>query len=133
MDRRTRRKTGESARAYRAFAYGPSQSSIRRHLLARHCVDLPPNVATPAFLGQQAWVLGRSLGLTVDMLNQKAIEALGTGSFLAVAKGSTAPPCFVVARYDSASKSQTTAVLIGKGTTFDSGGVWLKPGAGWTR
>ncbi|HEU6454186.1 MAG TPA: leucyl aminopeptidase, partial [Roseateles sp.] len=99
-------------------------------LLARHCADLPPNVATPAFLGQQARVLGRSLGLKVEVLNQKAIEALGMGSFLAVAKGSAAPPCFVVARYDGAPKSQAPVVLIGKGITFDSGGISLKPGAG---
>lgn len=98
--------------------------------LARHCADLPPNVATPTFLGQQARTLARSFGLKVDVLNQKAIQALGMGAFLAVARGSEAAPCFVVARYDGAPKSQPPLVLVGKGITFDSGGISLKPGVG---
>jgi leucyl aminopeptidase len=63
------------------------------------------------------------------VLDRKACEKLGMGSFLAVAQGSEEPPRFIVARYDGAPKSQPPVVLVGKGITFDTGGISLKPGA----
>ncbi|MFG6449138.1 leucyl aminopeptidase [Roseateles sp. BYS180W] len=97
--------------------------------LARECANRPGNYATPSFLAEQVRALGRSHALKVEVLDQKAIEKLGMGSFLAVAKGSDEPPRFIVARYDGAAKSQAPVVLVGKGITFDSGGISLKPGA----
>jgi leucyl aminopeptidase len=98
--------------------------------LAREAANRPPNYATPTYLGEQVKALGKSHGLKVEVLDQKAVEKLGMGSFLSVAKGSTEPLRFIVARYDGAAKTVAPVVLVGKGITFDSGGISLKPGAG---
>lgn len=95
--------------------------------LARHCANLPSNYCTPSYLADQARKLGKTFGLKVEVLDRKAVEKLGMGSFLAVAQGSDEPLRFIVARYDGAAKSQAPVVLIGKGITFDSGGVSIKP------
>ena len=97
--------------------------------LARECANRPGNHATPTFLGEQARALGRSHGLKVEVLDKAAVEKLGMGSFLAVAQGSDEPLRFIVARYDGAAKKQPPVVLVGKGITFDSGGISLKPPA----
>jgi leucyl aminopeptidase len=97
--------------------------------LAREFGNRPGNVCTPTWLGQQAKKLGKQFDLQVDVLDRKEIEKLGMGSFLAVAQGSEEPPRFIVARYDGAAKSQAPVVLVGKGITFDTGGISLKPGA----
>ena len=98
--------------------------------LARELANRPGNHATPTFLGQQAQALGKSHGLKVEVLDKKAVEKLGMGSFLSVAQGSDEPLRFIVVRYDGAAKTQAPVVLVGKGITFDSGGISLKPGAG---
>ncbi|MDH0867155.1 leucyl aminopeptidase [Mitsuaria sp. GD03876] len=98
--------------------------------VARECANLPPNVATPAYLADQTKALTKSHGIKVEVLDQKGIEKLGMGSFLSVAKGSDVPPRFIVAKYEGAAKTQAPVVLVGKGITFDSGGISLKPGAG---
>lgn len=97
--------------------------------LAREAANRPGNHATPTYLAEQVKQLGRSHGLKVEVLDKKAVEKLGMGSFLAVAQGSDEPLRFIVARYDGAAKTQAPVVLVGKGITFDSGGISLKPGA----
>lgn len=97
--------------------------------LARECANRPGNYATPTYLGEQVKALGSTHGLKVEILDRKAVEKLGMGSFLSVAQGSDEPLRFIVARYDGAPKSQAPVVLVGKGITFDSGGISLKPGA----
>lgn len=97
--------------------------------LARECANRPANYATPSYLGDVVLALGKRHGLKVEVLDRKAIEKLGMGSFLAVAQGSEEPPRFIVARYDGAAKSVAPVVLVGKGITFDTGGISLKPGA----
>jgi leucyl aminopeptidase len=97
--------------------------------LAREFGNRPGNVCTPTWLGQQAKKLGKQFDLDVEVLDRKAIEKLGMGSFLAVAQGSEEPPRFIVARYEGAGKSKAPIVLVGKGITFDTGGISLKPGA----
>ncbi len=97
--------------------------------LARECANRPGNYATPTYLGEQVKAMGNSHGLKVEILDRKAVEKLGMGSFLSVAQGSDEPLRFIVARYDGAPKSQAPVVLVGKGITFDSGGISLKPGA----
>jgi leucyl aminopeptidase len=96
--------------------------------LARELGNRPGNYCTPTVLAEQAKKLGKSHGLKVEVLDRKAIEKLGMGSFLAVAQGSNEPPRFIVARYDGAAKGVAPVVLVGKGITFDSGGISLKPG-----
>jgi leucyl aminopeptidase len=98
-------------------------------MLARELANLPANHCTPTFLGDTAKKLGKDHGLKVDVLDRKAIEKLGMGSFLAVAKGSHEEPRFIVARYDGGPKSQAPVVLVGKGITFDTGGISIKPSA----
>jgi leucyl aminopeptidase len=97
--------------------------------LARECGNRPGNHCTPSYLAEQARKLGKEYGLKVEVLDRKACEKLGMGSFLAVAQGSDEPLRFIVARYEGAPKSQAPVVLVGKGITFDTGGISLKPGA----
>jgi leucyl aminopeptidase len=97
--------------------------------LARECANRPGNHCTPTFLGQQALKLGKEFGCKVEVLDRKAIEKLGMGSFLAVAQGSSEPPRFIVARYNGAAKTVAPVVLVGKGITFDTGGISIKPAA----
>jgi leucyl aminopeptidase len=98
--------------------------------LARECANLPSNHATPTFLGEQARALGKSHGLKVEVLDKKAVEKLGMRTFLSVAQGSDEPLRFIAIRYDGAPRTQAPVVLVGKGITFDSGGISLKPGTG---
>jgi len=95
--------------------------------LARELGNRPGNHCTPRYLGEQAKKLGREFGLKVEVMDRKAIEKLGMGSFLAVAQGSAEPPRFIVAQYHGAPKTQAPVVLVGKGITFDTGGISLKP------
>ena len=97
--------------------------------LARECANRPANHCTPTYLAEQAKKLGKEYGLKVEVLDRKDCEKLGMGSFLSVAQGSTEPLKFIVARYEGAAKAQAPVVLIGKGITFDTGGISLKPGA----
>ena len=105
--------------------------------LARTLGNLPGNVCTPAYLGNQARALGRQFKtIKVSVLEKKQIESLGMGSFLSVAKGSAEAPRFIVMHYKpSAAKSKGTntkggpVVLVGKGITFDTGGISIKPAA----
>ena len=96
--------------------------------LAKRLGNLPPNVCTPTFLGEQARKLAKEFKLGVDVLDRKRIEKLGMGAFLAVTRGSAEPPRLIVVRYNGAGKAAPIA-LVGKGITFDSGGISLKPGA----
>ena len=97
--------------------------------LAREFANRPGNHCTPTFLAEQAKKLGKEFALKVEVLDRKACEKLGMGSFLAVAQGSDEPLRFIVARYEGAPKAQAPVVLVGKGITFDTGGISLKPGA----
>jgi leucyl aminopeptidase len=97
--------------------------------LARECANRPANFATPTYLGEVVQGLGKAHGFKVEVLDKKAVEKLGMGSFLSVAQGSDEPLRFIVARYEGAAKTVAPVVLVGKGITFDTGGISLKPGA----
>ena len=96
--------------------------------LAKDLGNLPPNVCTPTYLGEQAKLLAKQHGFKVEVLEQKAIEALGMGSFLGVAQGSVEPPRFIILQHLKGKKGEKPTVLVGKGITFDTGGISLKPG-----
>lgn len=100
--------------------------------LARTLGDLPGNVCTPTYLADTARKLGRQhKSLRVQVMGTKQIEALKMGAFLSVAKGSYEPPAFIVLRHAPATKNnKAPIVLVGKGLTFDAGGISLKPAAG---
>ena len=95
--------------------------------LARECANRPANHCTPTFLGEEARRLGRQFGCKVQVLGRAQIEKLGMGSFLAVAQGSAEPMKFIVIEYQGAPRKQAPVVLVGKGITFDTGGISLKP------
>lgn len=98
--------------------------------LAKNLGNMPGNVCTPTFLASQARKLGRSHNLKVKVLSEKDMQALGMGSLLSVSKGSREPAKLIVMEYFGAkSKKQAPHALVGKGLTFDAGGISLKPGA----
>jgi leucyl aminopeptidase len=93
----------------------------------RDLANLPANVCTPAFLAEQARALGkRQPSVSVRVLDQRAIRREKMGCLLAVAQGSAQPPRFIVLEYRGARSAQAPVVLVGKGVTFDSGGISLK-------
>ena len=96
--------------------------------LAKDLGNLPPNICTPTYLGEQAKQLAKTYGFKVELLGKKEIEKLGMGSFLGVAQGSIEPPRFIVLQHLNGKKSEKPTVLVGKGITFDTGGISLKPG-----
>jgi leucyl aminopeptidase len=99
--------------------------------LTRDLGNLPPNICHPTYLAEQAKNLGKEhKGLKVEILDEKKIKELGMGAFYAVGQGSDQPPRLIVMSYQGAKKSEKPYVLVGKGITFDTGGISLKPGAG---
>ncbi len=97
--------------------------------LARDLGNLPPNVCTPSYLAEQAEELAREQGFKCEVLERKDMEKLGMGALLAVARGSREPAKLIVLKYDGAEKKRKPIVLVGKGITFDTGGISLKPAA----
>jgi leucyl aminopeptidase len=97
--------------------------------LARDLGNLPGNVCTPTYLAQAAVKLAKECKLGVEVLERKDMERLGMGALLAVAKGSRQPPRFIVLRHNGKPKKSKPVVLVGKGITFDTGGISIKPSA----
>ena len=99
--------------------------------LARDLANRPGNVCTPGFLAETAVSLGADYkNIDVDVLEESDMEKLGMGSFLSVSKGSDEPGKMIVLQYLGAkNKNDAPVALVGKGVTFDSGGISLKPGA----
>jgi leucyl aminopeptidase len=95
--------------------------------LAKEWANRPANHATPTMLGQAAKELAQLPRVSCEVLGPKEVAKLGMGSFMAVAQGSDQPLQFIVLRYDGALKSKPPTVLVGKGITFDSGGISIKP------
>ena len=97
--------------------------------LTRDLGNLPANVCTPTYLAEAALKLGREWKLAVEILEQREMEKLGMGSLLSVSKGSRQPPKLAVLRYSGTSRRERPIVLVGKGITFDTGGISIKPSA----
>ncbi|HIQ40239.1 MAG TPA: leucyl aminopeptidase [Sulfurivirga caldicuralii] len=97
--------------------------------LTQDLANLPPNICTPQYLADTAVGLGQIYGFEVEVIEREEMERLGMGALLAVARGSEAPPKLISLRYNGAGDAPPIA-LVGKGVTFDSGGISLKPGAG---
>lgn len=97
--------------------------------LAKEWANRPANHATPELLAGAAKALGKLPMIKVDVLGPKEVAKLGMGSFMAVAQGSVEPLRFMVLRYGGAVKTQAPIVLVGKGITFDTGGISMKPAA----
>ena len=97
--------------------------------VTRELGNLPANYCTPTFLAEQAKAIAAQYDFGAEVFDRAEIEALGMGAFLAVAKGSNEPPKFIVLRTEKATSTKPI-VLVGKGITFDSGGISIKPSSG---
>jgi leucyl aminopeptidase len=122
------------SRAAHQTALVAAEQGVRRGLaiahgvtLAREWANRPGNHCTPSDLAAEARRLAKSHDLKVEVLDRAAIHKLGMGAFLAVAQGSDEPPMFIVLQYHGAPKKQAPLVLVGKGITFDTGGISIKP------
>ncbi len=99
--------------------------------VARDLGNMPGNACTPNYLASEARKLARKHpALSSRILSEKQMQDLGMGSFLSVTAGTVEPARMIVMQYQGAAKSQRPHILVGKGITFDSGGISLKPGAG---
>jgi leucyl aminopeptidase len=135
---KTRKKDGEDdavsasvsiavddvAAAKKAFASG--NHVVDGVILARELVNEPPNVLFPVEFARRASEL-KKLGVLVDVLDVKAMEKLGMGALLGVSQGSTQPGRMVVMRWNGGKKGEQPVAFIGKGVTFDTGGISIKP------
>jgi leucyl aminopeptidase len=96
---------------------------------AKDLGNLPGNVCTPSYLAQQARELARRYRMKLTVLERDDMQNLGMGALLSVARGSAEPPKLIVLEYRAGAKSAKPVVLVGKGVTFDTGGISLKPAA----
>lgn len=103
------------------------QETIPGVFLARDLINEPPSITTARFLGEQAQRHCRGRGLSVDVWGKKKIEAMRLAGLLAVNRGSQEEPRFIVIHYNPPRRPRKKVALIGKGITFDSGGLSLKP------
>ena len=108
-------------------ALSEAQATADGTELARTLGNLPANICTPTYLAEQARKLAREFKLQVEVLERRDMEKLGMGAFLAVSSASHEPPKLIVLRYNGAAKSVKPLALVGKGITFDTGGISLKP------
>ncbi len=97
--------------------------------MARDLGNLPGNICTPSHLAEQARDLHKSHGLKVTVLDEGRMQKLGMGSLLSVSRGSREPARLITMEYKGGPKNQKPIVLVGKGLTFDAGGISLKPAA----
>ncbi|GFM53383.1 putative cytosol aminopeptidase [Pseudomonas cichorii] len=108
-----------------------AQAIAKGMAFTRDLGNLPPNICHPTYLGEEAKALGKAhKNLKVEVHDEKKLAELGMGSFLAVAQGSAQPPRLIVMNYQGGKKSEKPFVLVGKGITFDTGGISIKPAAG---
>ena len=118
---------GVTAAARAAFAQAVAIAQGVR--LAREWANRPANHATPAMLGEAAQALAKLPRIDCEVLGPKQIAKLGMGALCAVAQGSAEEPRFIVLHYRGAAKADAPVALVGKGITFDAGGISLKPAA----
>ncbi len=111
----------------------PAQAAIRNGRIitdavyfTRDLINTPAQDKAPFILADTAKRLAKELGIQCKILSKPDIKKLGMGGLLGVSQGSSQPPKFIILEYNTRSKNQDTIVLIGKGITFDSGGICLK-------
>lgn len=108
-------------------AFAACTAMIHGIEFAKEWANRPANHATPTHLGKAAQALAKSAGMSCEVLGPKEVAKLGMGSFMSVAQGSSEPLRFIVLKYQGASKADAPIVLVGKGITFDTGGISIKP------
>jgi leucyl aminopeptidase len=100
---------------------------------ARSLINHPANEMTPTMLAEQACQMAKDCHLKCEVLDRKDVEKLGMGLFLGVAQGSEEPPKFIILEHRGGKRGQGNLVFVGKGITFDSGGISIKPAEGMER
>ena len=108
-------------------AFQTGVATVKGIELAKEWANRPANHATPTLLAQAAKALGKLPNTNCEVLGPKQVAKLGMGSFMSVARGSDEELRFVVLQYKGAVESQAPVVLVGKGITFDTGGISIKP------
>lgn len=98
--------------------------------LARTLQSRPGNVATPTHLAEQAREMAEAAGLEIEIFDRAALEELGMHALLSVSRGSVEEPRLIVMRHNGGRAADPPLVLVGKGLTFDAGGISIKPAAG---
>ena len=122
------KKRGDAAKAILGAEH--AQVIVEGMSLARDLGNLPPNVCTPSYLARAAQKIARQQrGVTTKVLGEAEIKRLGMHSFLSVTGGTSEPAKLIVMQYRGGGKKKPV-VLVGKGITFDAGGISLKPGPG---
>ncbi|HXW86467.1 MAG TPA: leucyl aminopeptidase, partial [Candidatus Bathyarchaeia archaeon] len=96
---------------------------------ARHWIDSPANVLTPHYLAEQARVIAKKQDLEITVFDEATINKMGMGGLAAVSRGSDLDCCLIVMEYKAKKKNAPTIAFVGKGITFDSGGLSIKPAA----
>ena len=120
---------GVPAKAAYAQEFARAVAQVQGMNLAREWANRPANHATPTMLAQVARNLAKKPGISCKIHGPAEVKKLGMGAFLAVAQGSQEPLRFIELHYHGADKSVAPVVLVGKGITFDTGGISLKPAA----
>ena len=117
--------------AHKGAAAGLEQGLAVTHgvSLARDLGNLPPNVCTPSHLADEARELARRYRMKLTVLGREDMERIGMRTLLSVAQGSAQPPRFITLEHRGGPKAQKPVVLVGKGITFDTGGISIKPAA----
>jgi leucyl aminopeptidase len=138
---RTKEKEEREIKRFEVVIDGADKAALQRGVergriigesanFTRDLANEPGRFMTPTILAQKAKEVAKEFGLSFDALDQKQMEKLGMGSLLGVSRGSDEPPKLIVMKYTPSrkQKSDELLALVGKGITFDSGGISLKPG-----
>ncbi|MDP3708564.1 MAG: leucyl aminopeptidase [Polaromonas sp.] len=120
---------GVSSLADTKAGFNKGTALVKGMEFAKEWANRPANHATPTLLAGAARELGKLPNIKVEVLGPKEVAKLGMGSFMAVAQGTAEPLRFIVLHYEGAAKAVAPVVLVGKGITFDSGGISIKPAA----
>jgi leucyl aminopeptidase len=125
---------GETAAEVRSLGDGSGRGKIVSEAvcMARDLVNGPSNKITPTVLSEKAQQIAKEHRMEIQVLEVNQAEAMGMGAFVAVAKGSQEPGKFIILEYNKG-KGLDTIALVGKGITFDSGGISIKPSEGMDR
>jgi leucyl aminopeptidase len=118
---------GNARKAERGSAIGAALG--RGMALTKDLGNLPPNVCTPTYLADRARELAREYRMKAQVLERDDMEKLGMGALLSVARGSAQPPKLITLEHRGGPKDSKPVVLVGKGITFDTGGISIKPAA----
>lgn len=109
-------------------ALGEARALAAGKAFARDLGNRPGNVCTPTHLAEQAIALGKEFrSVTTKVLEERNMRSLGMGSLLSVSSGSRQPPKFIIMEYKGGKRGEAPYALVGKGVTFDSGGISIKP------